>query len=678
MAFALSLSFDMEQFKLESSFKLIADQKNAADALVAGIQAGAKAQVLLGVTGSGKTFTLANVIARLNRPTLVISHNKTLAAQLYGEFREFFPTNAVEYFVSYYDYYQPEAYIPQTDVYIEKDASINDRLDRLRLAATTSLMSRRDALIVASVSCIYNLGSPTDYQNSLVFFKRGEKASRDDVLRRLLDIQYERNDYDFSRGKIRVRGDIVEIFPAYRQDALRVEFFDDEIERIRQIDPLTGDVQQELEQIAVFPAKHFVVSQPKMEEALREIQREMEARVAELTAQGKLLEAQRLSSRTKYDMEMMREMGYCNGIENYSRILSGNAPGSRPCCLIDYFPKDLLVIIDESHVTCPQIRGMYEGDRARKEMLVQHGFRLPSCLDNRPLRVEEFQSIVGQVIYVSATPAPFEVKEAGGRIVEQVIRPTGIPDPHIEVRPSAGQVEDIFNEVSIRAKKGERALITTLTKRMSEDLADYLQEKGLSVKYLHSDIETIERSKILQDLRLKKYDCIVGVNLLREGLDLPEVSLVAILDADKEGFLRSETSLIQTAGRAARNVNGVVIMYADTLSRAMKATISECDRRRKVQLKFNEEHHLTPKTIQKAINTGIEAWADVEQFVREIAGQDKEEYEMGQEIADLERHMETAARNLEFEKAAKLRDRIQALQGPGLVGEKMSKSKKRK
>ncbi len=511
----------MEKFTLQSPFNLIPDQKNAADALTAGVQAGQKSQVLLGVTGSGKTFTLANVIARLNRPTLIISHNKTLAAQLYGEFKEFFPANAVEYFVSYYDYYQPEAYIPQTDMYIEKDASINDRLDRLRLAATTSLMSRRDTIIVASVSCIYNLGSPEDYQNSLVLFKRGESMGRDDVLRKLLEIQYERNDYDFSRGKIRVRGDIVEIFPAYRQDALRIEFFGDEIERIRQIDPLTGDVQQELDQAAVFPAKHFVVSEPKMEGALAEIEREMHARVAELTSQGKLLEAQRLSSRTKYDMEMMREMGYCNGIENYSRVLSARPPGARPFCLIDYFPKDLLVIIDESHVTCPQIRGMYEGDRARKEMLVAHGFRLPSCLDNRPLRFEEFQSIIDQTIYVSATPAPFELKAAGGNVVQQIIRPTGIPDPHIEIRPTAGQVEDVLCEVRGRAEKGERTLITTLTKRMSEDLSDHLQEKGLSVKYLHSDIETIERSKILQDLRLKKYDCIVGVNLLREGLDLP-------------------------------------------------------------------------------------------------------------------------------------------------------------
>ncbi len=656
----------MASFQLQSSFELIPDQKKAADTLTAGVAAGERAQVLLGVTGSGKTFTLANVIARSNRPTLVISHNKTLAAQLYGEFKEFFPSNAVEYFVSYYDYYQPEAYIPSTDVYIEKDASINDRLDRLRLAATTSLMSRRDVIIVASVSCIYNLGSPEDYQNSLVCFKRGDRVERDDVLRRLLDIQYERNDHDLARGRIRVRGDIVEVFPAYRQDVLRIEFFDDEIERIRQVDALTGEVQQELDQAAVFPAKHFVVAQPKMEKALAEIEREMAARVAELTAQGKLLEAQRLGSRTKYDLEMMREMGYCNGIENYSRVLADRPPGARPSCLIDYFPKDLLVVIDESHVTCPQIRGMYEGDRARKEMLVQHGFRLPSCLDNRPLRFEEFQSVTGQKIYVSATPSPFEIREAGGRVVEQVIRPTGIPDPHIEVRPTAGQVDDVVREVKARVLKKERVLITTLTKRMSEDLSAYLQEQGLSVKYLHSDIETIERTKILQDLRLKKYDCIVGVNLLREGLDLPEVSLVAIFDADKQGFLRSQTSLIQTAGRAARNVSGIVIMYADTVSDAMRVTISECERRRKIQVAYNQQHGITPRTIDKAIKTGIEAWAEVEEFVREVTGQAKEAYDQGQEVAELERRMDLAARNLEFEKAAKLRDLIMELKGKGV------------
>ncbi|NTV28608.1 MAG: excinuclease ABC subunit UvrB [Candidatus Omnitrophica bacterium] len=651
----------MGSFKLESSFTLISDQNKAVEKLAAGCQSGAPAQVLLGVTGSGKTFTLANVIERVNRPTLVISHNKTLAAQLYSEFREFFPANAVEYFVSYYDYYQPEAYIPQTDVYIEKDASINDRLDRLRLAATTSLMSRRDTLVVASVSCIYNLGSPEEYRDYLVFLKVGEEAGRDTVLRRLLDIQYERNDYELSRGKVRVRGDIVEIFPAYRQDAIRVEFFGDEIESISLIDPVSGEVLQKLEQTAVYPAKHFIVSPPRMEEALREIEAEMHGRVAELQAQGKLLEAQRLTSRTKFDMEMLREAGYCNGIENYSRVLSGRPPGARPSCLIDYFPSDLLVIIDESHVTVPQIRGMYEGDRSRKEMLVEHGFRLPSCLDNRPLKFPEFQKIVPQRIYVSATPDAFEIREAGSRVVEQVIRPTGIPDPEITVRPTAGQVEDLLAEVGTRARKGERTLVTTLTKRMSEDLAEFLEERGLKVKYLHSDIETLQRTKILQDLRLKKYDCLVGVNLLREGLDLPEVSLVAIFDADKQGFLRSQTSLIQTAGRAARNVEGRVIMYADTISEAMRRTISECERRRKIQLKFNQEHGIQPKTIERAIRAGIEQWAEADELVREIAGQDKEEYELGQQVAELERRMELASRNLEFEQAARIRDHIAEL-----------------
>lgn len=653
----------MDQFHLQSSFQLIADQKNAVTRLVAGAERGDKAQVLLGVTGSGKTFTLANVIARLNRPTLVISHNKTLAAQLYSEFKEFFPTNAVEYFVSYYDYYQPEAYIPQTDVYIEKDASINDRLDRLRLAATTSLMSRRDSLVVASVSCIYNLGAPEEYRDCLVFFKKGDAIGRDEAIRRLIAIQYERNDYEFSRGKVRVRGDVVEIFPAYRQDALRIEFFGDEVEKIRQIDPLTGETIAELAQIAVYPAKHFIVSEPRMESALKEIDAEMLARVAELKSQGKLLEAQRLESRTKFDMEMMREAGYCHGIENYSRVLSGRPPGARPSCLIDYFPKDLLVVIDESHVTLPQIRGMYEGDRSRKEMLVSHGFRLPSCLDNRPLRFEEFQEVVGQRIYVSATPNPFELREANGQVVEQVIRPTGIPDPEIFVRPTKGQVEDLLREVSVRAERGERTLVTTLTKRMSEDLSEFLEERGLKVKYLHSDIETFERTKILQDLRTKKYDCIVGVNLLREGLDLPEVSLVVIFDADKEGFLRSQTSLIQTAGRAARNVNGQVIMYADRVSEAMRLMISECARRRKIQNAFNQENKITPRTIERAIRTGIEEFAHAEEIVFEVAGQDKEEYEFSKMVDDLERQMETAARNLEFERAAQLRDRIAALKG---------------
>ena len=651
----------MDHFDLKSSFRLIADQKKACESLSAGILRGDKAQVLLGVTGSGKTFTLANVIARINRPTLVISHNKTLAAQLYGEFKEFFPLNAVEYFVSYYDYYQPEAYIPQTDVYIEKDSSVNDRLDRLRLSATTSLMSRRDTIIVASVSCIYNLGAPQDYQNSLVSFRKGETIGRDAILRRLLDIHYERNDYDFSRGKLRVRGDAVEIFPAYRQDALRVEFFGDEIEKIRLIDPLTGAALQELEQAAVYPAKHFIVSDDRMEGALGRIGQELEQRLQELEAQGKLLEAQRLRSRTRFDLEMLREAGYCHGIENYSRVLSGRPPGARPYCLMDYFPQDLLVIIDESHVTLPQIRGMYEGDRARKEMLVNYGFRLPSCLDNRPLRFDEFQSMIRQVVYVSATPSAFELQEARGQVVEQIIRPTGIPDPEIILRPSAGQVEDLLAEIRLRARKSERVLITTLTKRMSEDLSEYLQEHGVRVKYLHSDVETIERTKVLQDLRSSKFDCLVGVNLLREGLDLPEVSLVAILDADKQGFLRSQTSLIQTAGRAARNVNGQVIMYGDSVSEAMRKTIDECERRRRIQIAFNREHNITPRTVEKAIKTGIEAWAEAEDLVREVAGQDKEEFDFARKVSELERQMEIAARNLEFEKAARLRDRLQEM-----------------
>ena len=651
----------MDHFDLKSSFRLIADQKKACESLSAGILRGDKAQVLLGVTGSGKTFTLANVIARINRPTLVISHNKTLAAQLYGEFKEFFPLNAVEYFVSYYDYYQPEAYIPQTDVYIEKDSSVNDRLDRLRLSATTSLMSRRDTIIVASVSCIYNLGAPQDYQNSLVSFRKGETIGRDVILRRLLDIHYERNDYDFSRGKLRVRGDAVEIFPAYRQDALRVEFFGDEIEKIRLIDPLTGAALQELEQAAVYPAKHFIVSDDRMEGALGRIGQELEQRLQELEGQGKLLEAQRLRSRTRFDLEMLREAGYCHGIENYSRVLSGRPPGARPYCLMDYFPQDLLVIIDESHVTLPQIRGMYEGDRARKEMLVNYGFRLPSCLDNRPLRFDEFQSMIRQVVYVSATPSAFELQEARGQVVEQIIRPTGIPDPEIILRPSAGQVEDLLAEIRLRARKSERVLITTLTKRMSEDLSEYLQEHGVRVKYLHSDVETIERTKVLQDLRSSKFDCLVGVNLLREGLDLPEVSLVAILDADKQGFLRSQTSLIQTAGRAARNVNGQVIMYGDSVSEAMRKTIDECERRRRIQIAFNREHNITPRTVEKAIKTGIEAWAEAEDLVREVAGQDKEEFDFARKVSELERQMEIAARNLEFEKAARLRDRLQEM-----------------
>ncbi|MDP2653898.1 MAG: excinuclease ABC subunit UvrB [Candidatus Omnitrophota bacterium] len=652
----------MEKFVLQSKFKPVTEQSGAIDGLMANFQKGAQAQVLLGVTGSGKTFTLANVIEKINRPTLVISHNKTLAAQLYSEFREFFPHNAVEYFVSYYDYYQPEAYVPQTDVFIEKDASINDRLDRLRLAATTSLMSRRDVIIVASVSCIYNLGSPDDYKEYLVYLEKGQAAGRDEVLRKLIDIQYERNDYDFSRGKFRVRGDVVEVFPAYRQDALRVEFFGDEIEKITQFDPLTGGEIAALSKAAVYPAKHFIVSQPKVEEAIKEIEAELEARLKQLQSQGKLLEAQRLQSRTKYDMEMIREMGYCHGIENYSQALSGRPPGSRPFCLLDYFPKDFLVLIDESHVTASQVRGMYEGDRARKETLVEYGFRLPSCLDNRPLKFPEFMSIIGQRIYVSATPGPFEIKDSQGYVVEQIIRPTGIVDPPIFVRPTQGQVDDLVKEALKRVERNERVLVTTLTKRMSEDLCEYLQGKGLKVKYLHSDIETIDRTKILQDLRMKKFDCLIGVNLLREGLDLPEVSLVAIFDADKQGFLRSQTSLIQVGGRAARNINGEVIMYADSISPAMQAAIEECERRRTIQIAFNKEHGITPTTIQKAIKLGIEEYAEeAEELVVSVIGENAEQYEINSFIAELERQMELAARNLEFEKAAKIRDRIKDL-----------------
>ena len=651
----------MDKFVLKSPFEPVEEQRKAIEVLTQGLNEDVAAQTLLGVTGSGKTFTIANVIKNVNRPALVISHNKTLAAQLYSELKEFFPSNAVEYFVSYYDYYQPEAYIPQTDIYIEKDSSINDRLDRLRLAATTSLMSRRDTIIVASVSCIYNLGSPDDYQNYMVQLKVGQKIDRDEVLSQLIGIQYERNDYDFSRGKIRVRGDILEVFPAYRQDALRIEFFDDEIEKIRQIDPISGDTIAQLDKAYVYPAKHFLISPPRLQDALLDIEAELNQRLGELEKQGKLVEAQRLKSRTRYDMEMMKAMGMCKGIENYSRVLSGRPAGSKPFCLMDYFPADFVTIIDESHVTIPQLGGMYEGDRARKEMLVAHGFRLPSCLDNRPLKFHELEKMLKQRIYVSATPGPYERKDAAGHVVEQIIRPTGIIDPPIFVRSTEGQVDDLIKECKARAAKNERVLVTTLTKRMSEDLCTYCEEAGLRVKYLHSDIETIDRTKILQDLRLKKFDCLIGVNLLREGLDLPEVSLVAIFDADKQGFLRSQTSLIQTAGRAARNINGIVIMYADTMSPAMKSAIDECERRRKIQTAFNTKHGITPTTILKAINLGIEEFAQAEAVVMEATGQTEEEFAHATYLSDLEQQMESAARNLEFEKAAKIRDKIKEL-----------------
>lgn len=651
----------MGEFKLKASFLPCGDQPKAIAALSESILSGREFQTLLGVTGSGKTFTLANVIAKVNLPTLVISHNKTLAAQLYSEFKEFFPDNAVEYFVSYYDYYQPEAYIPATDTYIEKDAAINQRLDALRLSATSSLMSRRDVIIVASVSCIYNLGSPEDYRGSLVFIEKDERLLRDDLIKRLVKIQYERNDYEFIRGKIRVRGDVVEIFPSYQEEALRINFSGDKIDKIFEIDPISGEIITTLEKAVVYPGKHFIVSEDKIEAAIQSIERELNNHLRFLGTRNKLLEAQRLESRTRYDMEMLKEIGYCHGIENYSRHLSTRPPGSRPYCLIDYFPDKFLTIIDESHVTLPQLRGMYVGDRSRKEVLVEFGFRLPSCLDNRPLTFPEFTGLIKQVVFVSATPGDYEIKKSTGRVIEQIIRPTGLADPEIIVKPTAGQVDDLIEEIAGRAKKNERVLITTLTKRMAEELSAYLQDKGLKVKYLHSEIETIERSRILRELRKKDFDCLVGINLLREGLDLPEVSLVAILDADKEGFLRSVTSLIQVAGRAARNLNGVVIMYADTITGSMQEAIDECNRRREIQLDFNRKNKITPRSIEKAIKEGIEDLGEVDNLVVGLTGQTNDEYALQQYIAELEYEMELAARNLQFEKAAVIRDKLKDL-----------------
>ena len=651
----------MEQFELVTGLTPQGDQPQAIEKLTQNLLSGKRYQTLLGVTGSGKTFTIAHVIAKLNRPTLVISHNKTLAAQLYSEFKTLFPKNAVEYFVSYYDYYQPEAYVPQTDTYIEKDASINDTIDRLRLSATTSLLSRRDVIIVSSVSCIYGLGSPEDYKELLIFIERHQTLYRDKLLRRLIDILYERNDYDFRRGKFRVKGDVVEIFPAYEETAFRIEFFGDEVERIYEINPLTADIVSEREKIAVYPAKHFVTTPPKIGQALQTIEEELTERLKELGAQNKLLEAQRLESRTRFDMEMLREMGYCTGIENYSRHLSGRVPGSRPSCLLDYFPEDFLTVIDESHATIPQVGGMYHGDRSRKETLVEYGFRLPSALDNRPLRFEEFEGMTGEVIFVSATPDEYELSKSG-ETVEQVIRPTGLVDPEVLVRPTQGQIDDLIGEVRKRAEKKERTLVTTLTKRLAEDLATFLSDMNIRVKYLHSDIGAIERVEILRDLRLRKFDCLVGINLLREGLDLPEVSLVAILDADKEGFLRSQTSLIQVAGRAARHINGQVLMYADTVTGSMGRAIDEMSRRRTLQLEFNQTHGITPRSIQKAILDGIETVKEAEEFIAEVADEDPEEHEVRTLIAELEEEMLLAARNLQFEKAAYLRDQIRELE----------------
>ena len=653
----------MGRFKLQGGLTPCGDQPQAIEALVRGVRAGHRYQTLLGVTGSGKTFAVANVIEQIQLPTLVISHNKTLAAQLYGEFKQFFPENAVEYFVSYYDYYQPEAYIPQTDTYIEKDSSINDRLDRLRLSATTSLMSRQDVIIVASVSCIYNLGSPEDYQSLLIFLEVGQEIPRMELLNRFVGLLYERNDVEFQRGRFRVRGDVVEVFPAYQEMPVRIEQWGDRIERISIVHPVTGEVVQPLEKFALYPAKHFITTADRIERALGLIEHELTERLKELKVQNKLLEAQRLTQRTRFDMEMLKEVGFCHGIENYSRALSGRPPGSRPSCLLDYFPKPYLTILDESHVTIPQLHGMYEGDRARKEVLVEYGFRLPSCLDNRPLKWEEFTELTGQTLFVSATPGPYERKISEGRIVEQIIRPTGLVDPEILVRPVAGQVDDLIKEVRSRTALKERALVTTLTKRMAEDLATYLKTAGLQVTYIHSDLDAFERVEVLKDLRLGKFDCVVGINLLREGLDLPEVSLVCVLDADNEGFLRSPTSLIQVAGRAARHVRGQVILYADRKTGAMDQAISETARRRARQLAYNQEHGITPRSVEKAIREGIEAAAREEArgVVEEALGVQGEQYLVEEVIAGLEQEMELAARNLQFERAAALRDQIVGL-----------------
>jgi excinuclease ABC subunit B len=657
-----------ERFELVSNYKPQGDQPKAIQKLVEGIRNGVKHQTLLGATGTGKTFTISNVIKEVNKPTLVIAHNKTLAGQLYSEFKEFFPNNAVEYFVSYYDYYQPEAYVPQTDTYIEKDASINDEIDKLRHSATSALFERRDVIIIASVSCIYGLGSPEEYRELVVSLRVGMEMERDQLLRRLVDIQYERNDIDFQRGTFRVRGDVVEIFPASRDEhCIRVEFFGDEIDRIREVDALTGEIIAEREHVAIFPASHFVTRDEKMQIAIQNIEKELEERLKELREQGKLLEAQRLEQRTRYDLEMMREMGFCSGIENYSRHLTLRPPGSTPYTLLDYFPDDFLIVIDESHVTIPQIRGMYNGDQARKQVLVDHGFRLPSALDNRPLKFEEFEEKINQIIYVSATPGPYEL-EHSPEVVEQIIRPTGLLDPTIDVRPIQGQIDDLIGEIHERVKRNERTLVTTLTKKMAEDLTDYLKEVGIKVAYLHSEIKTLERIEIIRDLRIGKYDVLVGINLLREGLDIPEVSLVAILDADKEGFLRSERSLIQTIGRAARNANGHVIMYADTITKSMEIAINETKRRRAIQEAYNKEHGIVPQTVKKEIRDVIRAtYAAEEQETYEA----KKDYskltkkEREQLIADLEREMKEAARALDFERAAELRDLILELKAEG-------------
>ena len=651
----------MNRFKLHSPFSPTGDQPEAIDALVRGIERGEREQILLGVTGSGKTFTMANVIERVNKPTLVLAHNKTLAAQLCSEFREFFPENAVEYFVSYYDYYQPEAYIPGRDMYIEKDAMINDEIDQLRHSATSALFERRDVIIVSSVSCIYSLGDPAEYQSMIVSVRPGQEMQRDELIANLLAIQYERNDLNFVRDKFRVRGDVIEILPASTKDrAIRVEFFGDEIDRVSEIHTVTGEILQDLNYAAIFPATHYAVSHEKRIKALEEIEREMHERVAYYRAQNKLIEAQRIEERTKYDLEMLREVGYCSGVENYSRILAGRPAGSTPFTLLDYFPKDFLLFVDESHVTLPQVRGMSGGDSARKQNLVEYGFRLPSAFDNRPLRFEEFESKLNQIVYVSATPGPYE-KERASSTVEQIIRPTGLIDPEITVRPIDGQVEDLIGELHETIAAGDKALVTTLTTKMAEDLTDYLHTRGIKVKYIHHNVETIERMQIIRDLRTGEFDVLVGINLLREGLDIPEVSLVAVLDADKEGLLRSETALIQTVGRAARNVKGHVIFYADTVTRSMHAAITETERRRSIQKAYNEAHGITPKSVKKDVRALIEI-GRVESTDKTAGAKRRTgKAERERMIAELTAEMKRASAQLEFERAAYLRDKIKEL-----------------
>ena len=654
----------MPEFKVESPFQPTGDQPEAINKLAEGIRRKYKHQTLLGVTGSGKTYTVAKVIEQVQKPTLVLAPNKTLAAQLYSEYKEFFPTNAVEYFVSYYDYYQPEAYIPRTDTYVEKESMLNEEIEKLRLSATRSLFERRDVIIVASVSCIYGLGSPEEYGEVVLTLRVGEERRRDYILRHLTSIQYERNDTNFVRGRFRVRGDVLEIFPAYEDAAVRIEFFGDEIERMTSIDPLTGEVLGQRQRLDIYPAKHWVTTQERLQEAVKRIENELDERLAELDAQGKLLEAARLRQRTNFDIEMLRETGFCSGVENYSRHLAGRAAGEQPWTLLDYFPRDYLMVVDESHRALPQVRGMYAGDRSRKEVLVDYGFRLPSALDNRPLTFSEFERQLDQALYVSATPGPYEYEHSEA-VVEQIIRPTGLVDPAISIQPTKGQIDHLLDAIRQRVAKGQRILVTTLTKKMAEDLADYMQEMNVKVHYLHSEIDTIERVEILRDLRLGVYDVVVGINLLREGLDLPEVSLVAILDADKEGFLRSQDSLIQTVGRAARHVDGSVIMYADTITKSMQKAIDETNRRRSIQLAYNEHNHITPRGIQKEVRTlserikamsGAEIAADGKAISTALAGIPKED--AARLIKDLEAQMRVAAKQLEFEKAAQLRDQI--------------------